>query len=341
MNISNKNVDLLALAQQNVPLKRAASTNGGEWKGPCPFCGGVDRFWVHPKASRWYCRQCTSKGGDAITYVQKRDGVNYKEACRRLGLPSHYRQRSRPQTKDDTPKSLRHDYVALNDEQWQQGASAFHEMTHEALWGPQGQVAQDYLAGRGLKEKTITDYALGYNPKPLKANWGATKVWLPRGIVIPWCIGKQFWALRVRAFGKEAERQKYYQPRGAASGLFYGSLSGMTPIRPNCQIIMVEGEFDAMLLKQHLNSDWVSVATGSVTGARSQRWVLELSLAARVWLAFDADEAGDKAATWWTYQLKRKTQRLRPENGKDITEMVLAGSDLGQWMVNSKAYFPA
>jgi hypothetical protein len=102
---------------------------------------------------------------------------------------------------------------------------------------------------------------------------------------------------------------------------------------------MVEGEFDAMLLKQQLGSDWVSIATGSATGARAQRWVLELSLAECVWLAFDADQAGDTAASWWTQQLKGKARQLRPEKGKDITEMVLAGVDLHQWI--AKAYFPA
>ena len=43
-----RQVDLLALIGRDVQLRRVASTNGGEWAGPCPFCGGHDRFRVWP-----------------------------------------------------------------------------------------------------------------------------------------------------------------------------------------------------------------------------------------------------------------------------------------------------
>jgi DNA primase len=53
-------VDLLALLNRDTRLRRVASTNGGEWAGPCPWCGGTDRFRVWPYAARprYWCRQC-------------------------------------------------------------------------------------------------------------------------------------------------------------------------------------------------------------------------------------------------------------------------------------------
>ena len=38
--------NLLALISLDTDLKRIASTGGGEYAGPCPFCGGRDRFQV-------------------------------------------------------------------------------------------------------------------------------------------------------------------------------------------------------------------------------------------------------------------------------------------------------
>ncbi len=40
--------DLLALVGQNVTLRRHASTRGGEWVGPCPFCHSDHRIHVQP-----------------------------------------------------------------------------------------------------------------------------------------------------------------------------------------------------------------------------------------------------------------------------------------------------
>lgn len=78
-------VDLLALIGADVPLKRVATTSGGEYAGPCPFCGGEDRFRVWPEEGRYWCRGCDEKG-DAPGYLMRRDGLSYPEALRRLGI---------------------------------------------------------------------------------------------------------------------------------------------------------------------------------------------------------------------------------------------------------------
>jgi hypothetical protein len=64
------------------------SRRGPEYHGPCPFCGGTDRFTVWPEqgeTGRYWCRQCNWKG-DAIQLLRDRDGLSFMEAKRSLGL---------------------------------------------------------------------------------------------------------------------------------------------------------------------------------------------------------------------------------------------------------------
>jgi Toprim domain/CHC2 zinc finger len=47
--------------------------------GPCPVCGGHDRFGVNTKKQLWNCRGC-GKGGDVIALVRFLDGCDFREA---------------------------------------------------------------------------------------------------------------------------------------------------------------------------------------------------------------------------------------------------------------------
>ncbi len=79
-----RNFDLLALAERDTRLKR---TGAGWWAGACPFCGGRDRFVLHQTADgwRWFCRHCANaRYLDALDYVQRREGLDFKAAARKL-----------------------------------------------------------------------------------------------------------------------------------------------------------------------------------------------------------------------------------------------------------------
>jgi hypothetical protein len=73
-------------------LKRTGTSKSGpEYHGPCPFCGGTDRFVVWPEkgnAGRYWCRQCR-RHGDAIQLLRDRDGLTFIEAKRQLGLSTN------------------------------------------------------------------------------------------------------------------------------------------------------------------------------------------------------------------------------------------------------------
>jgi Toprim domain/CHC2 zinc finger len=57
---------------------------GPERYGPCPRCGGNDRFAINVKKQIWNCRGC-AKGGDVVDLVQHLDGVDFKAAVVTLG----------------------------------------------------------------------------------------------------------------------------------------------------------------------------------------------------------------------------------------------------------------
>jgi hypothetical protein len=56
---------------------------GGELIGPCPVCGGRDRFAVNPKKAVWNCRG-SGKGGDVIDLVRHLDGCGFNDAVEQL-----------------------------------------------------------------------------------------------------------------------------------------------------------------------------------------------------------------------------------------------------------------
>ena len=59
---------------------------GVEYIGPCPLCGGDDRFAVNIKKQIFNCRGC-KVGGDVINLVRHLDGVGFVEACTTLAGP--------------------------------------------------------------------------------------------------------------------------------------------------------------------------------------------------------------------------------------------------------------
>lgn len=56
---------------------------GKEYVGPCPACGGTDRFAVNVSKNKWVCRGAGG-GGDAIGLVMHCDGLTFAQACEKL-----------------------------------------------------------------------------------------------------------------------------------------------------------------------------------------------------------------------------------------------------------------
>jgi hypothetical protein len=68
--------------RRGIPLRRV----GAERVGPCPRCGGTDRFSINPVLGVWNCRQCkpATIAGDVIGLVQFLDDTDFIHAVELL-----------------------------------------------------------------------------------------------------------------------------------------------------------------------------------------------------------------------------------------------------------------
>jgi DNA primase len=95
--------DVMAAEARSVRIESEISRRGiklatgvAERCGPCPVCGGTDRFSINLKKQVWNCRGCT-RGGDVIALVQHIDGSDFKGAVERLaGSPRQAAAEAKP-----------------------------------------------------------------------------------------------------------------------------------------------------------------------------------------------------------------------------------------------------
>ena len=81
--------DALATRARSVPIEDELVRRGirlrgkNERFGPCPKCGGDDRFSINIVKQVFNCRGCET-GGDVIDLVEHLDGVDFTTACATL-----------------------------------------------------------------------------------------------------------------------------------------------------------------------------------------------------------------------------------------------------------------
>jgi DNA primase len=301
-------------------MRRAGATNGGEFAGPCPWCGGEDRFraWpAHPSGrARYWCRRC-ERAGDEISLLRELKGMTFIEAAAAVGQLVVERPTVSPRQRQLAPL-----YPPTT--AWQLRAEKVAIEAQDSLWSPVGSRALDYLRQRGFEDATIRAARLGYVAADLREkpeNWGLAgdhrDVWVPRGVSIPWRACSATWRLNIR---RPSGERKYIGPAGSKNALY-----GADALRDGRPAVLVEGEFDALAVAQEAGDIVAAVATGSTHGARHPRWVRLLTGAPTVLVAYDSDEPGEQAAGWWLNRLPG-SRRLVPEG--DPAGMLEAGKNL-------------
>jgi hypothetical protein len=326
--------DLLAEITQDTRLMRTSSSRGGQYNGPCPWCGGTDRFRVQPHYGPYgffACNQCR-RSGTAIDYLMLRRGCSKRQALAAVG----WEPQDGVSLSEHIPRAavLSHPGWEEPSEQWQQAAMAFSKGCQRALWSDVGRPALDYLRGRGFTDETIRKAELGYHPGAFRApasQWGRT-TWLARGIVIPWLIEGGIWRLSIRDERVTAGSGRYRQVSGGSNGLYLAeSLLLKRPV-----VVLTEGEFDALSLAQECGDLVAVVATGTTKGSHTPRWISQLSQQERVLVAFDAErDKGDADAQWWIRRLDN-AERLRPL-WSDVNQMLRDGVDMREWISTALA----
>ncbi|MFC4733938.1 DUF7146 domain-containing protein [Salipiger abyssi] len=124
--------------------------SGGELIGPCPLCGGRDRFAINLSSHAFLCRRCDIRGGDNIALVMAVLGCDFRAALTWLcgdapaqvdpGELARRRQRGEERARRDRAAQDRYRERAIADAR--------------AIWarsrpGAQG-VVRAYLTARGI-----------------------------------------------------------------------------------------------------------------------------------------------------------------------------------------------
>lgn len=331
------NSDLLSLIQADTILNRIANTHNGEYAGPCPFCGGHDRFRVQPNHlphPRWFCRQCTNaRWHTTIDYVMRREHVNFANAVSQIENKARY---SEPTPKQRYLKQSFFEKCITPNAVWQTRAHEFVAESEACLWSSAGTRARAWLHARGLSEETLRVWRIGFNPKQRYESshlWGLSiefnqevqskTIRLPRGIVIPCESSGMIWYLKIRlAIGDP----KYWKVRGGTHALF-----GAETLRQSDYVVVTEGEFDAILTHQvlqhavdlKLRSIGVCTLGSAVDRIEVADWAAYLLPVARFYVCYDDDAQGARGTIWWhelSHRVKRVTiPRLNPHD-KDLTD---------------------
>lgn len=330
-------VDLVDLTSAHVRLKKVATTRGGEWAGPCPFCNGRDRFRVQPEKGLWFCRQCSPPGRwqDAIAFVMRRDGVSFTEACRILGASASELGDTTSARRRSTPKVQQ--VVQLADDQeptaaWRSRALQLVTECEQALWSAGGARARAYLAGRGLQEETLRVWRIGFQPEDRRfeapAQWGLDddrRVWLARGITLPWLIDGRIWQVKIRT-NALASDDRYKSIRGGHPLLY-----GADTLVPGEPAVLCEGELDTLLMWQAVQDRTAVVSLGSASRWPTRLGALLLAQATPLLAAYDVDDEGRRGAERLR-KLAPRVRRIVPPVGKDVGEFVASGGRVRAWI---------
>lgn len=183
-------VDIVDLISQYVALKRA----GRGFVARCPFHQEkTPSFHVDPQRQSWHCFGACATGGDVISFVEKKENVEFREALRllaeRAGVELDGGRRDR---QEDARRARLYDV--------NEAAAAFFSA---ALQSEGAARAREYMEQRRIAAAAVDAFQLGFAP----SGWDAATVHLR---------GRGFEAADVVAAGVaiEGERGVYDRFRG-------------------------------------------------------------------------------------------------------------------------------
>ena len=143
--------DIEGVISTYVQLKRG----GRNLVGLCPFHSEKSpSFTVYQDSQSFYCFGCGA-GGDVISFLKRAENLDYVEAVRLLA--ERVGMQMPDEGFDDGAARRKTRILEIN----RQTARFFYT----SLMGPEGAQALAYLRGRGLSDKTIRHFGLGYAPE--------------------------------------------------------------------------------------------------------------------------------------------------------------------------------
>lgn len=304
-------VDMAELVGQYVVLKKA----GRNFKGLCPFHGEkTPSFMVNPELGIYKCFGC-GEGGDAYSFLQKIEGMDFSEALSNLAKRVGVELVSYKPSQGEQVKEKLLSINALT-------AEVYHYMLtkHKA-----GKAALEYIKERGIGADTVEKFKIGFAPNSWdfllkflveKKKYGlelVRKTGLvvegksydrfrnrivfpldnPRGQVVGFA-GRVLPEQESRRAGEQAKYVNTPETEVYHKGeLLYGFDITRAEIKSAGTCVVVEGEIDMMASWQAGIKNVVAIKGSALTEK-------QVELLSRVCdtlvLGLDADLAGDKAA---------------------------------------------
>jgi DNA primase len=147
--------DIVRIVGEYVSLKKAGAQN---YSGLCPFHKEkTPSFNVHATKQFYHCFGCHASG-DVFKFVQTLENISFPEAVRavaqKLGVP--------------LPKQVFSSEGEARDARLRTALLEIHERAcaffQQCLRRPEGARAREYLAGRGLDDRTLGQFRIGFAP---------------------------------------------------------------------------------------------------------------------------------------------------------------------------------
>lgn len=332
--------DIADVISSYVQLKKS----GRNLVGLCPFHNEKSpSFNVSREHAFFHCFGCNA-GGDVITFIMKIENLDYVDAVKFLAdragmtIPENGVQ--------DNMGQLRTRIYEANRE-----AARFY---HRQLYSPAGKQALDYLRGRGLTEKTIIHFGLGYSPgdrfelvNHLKSKGFSNNELIQANLANQSQKGYPFDRFSDRVmfpiidlkgnvigFGGRIMsdiKPKYLNTSDTPAFNKSRNLFalGFAKNKTNGQLILVEGYMDVISLHQAGFENAVATLGTSLT---EEQAIIIKRYCDEVVICYDADEAGQKATQRAIGILRPtgiKIKVLTVPNGKDPDEFIKSHGDQG------------
>jgi hypothetical protein len=289
-----KRVDLLALIEPTTKLRKVAAR---EYAGPCPRCGGTDRFRVNVDKG-WFCRQCYAERNwyDQIDFRAWLFGETWGQAVQHLvgrrpidpealAKIQHEREERERQQVADELAARQIARARLNDSRLWETYHANLDDHSRALW-----------RARGLRDDWQDYYQVGYCPS---REWvSGDNRFTSDSLTIPYlqyAAPAQFTciSLKHRLLATDAPGGKY-RPEFAGLGNQLYTPWYEQPIGEN--VLIVEGEIKAMVTFSNLwrGADLEDAApnltTIGIAGMNAKTSLLSaLDKAEKIYICLDPD----------------------------------------------------
>jgi len=301
-------VNLVHYIGQFVNLKQA----GKDYKGLCPFHQEkTPSFVVSPKKQIYHCFGC-GRGGNLFSFIIEYEKLPFVEAV----------QKAADFAGIVLPKSAQQSEEISHSQKLYQVNEKACRFFEEQLQQPQHKQYKNYFEKRDISDKTIAAFRLGYAPDSYdklinQLNKAGSEIKLAEelGLIQQRQSGSgyydkfrqriifPFFSLsgKIVGFGgrkmREEQQPKYLNsPENAIynkGSILYGLHQAIQAIRDKQYIILVEGYFDLLRLYEN---GIRNVVASSGTALSDNQARLMARYTRSVYIAYDGDEAGIKAA---------------------------------------------